>query len=223
MNVRMSNVPSPLQLIGCFLTALICGCGVADSTGRTTAERALDNPNTGDATEEPATGEDAGLEPMDEDSCDTDPLDQVPEDDLLEGTPNAEHLATLTLAHLSVGGQVFLVWVADDYAERQRGLMHVTAEEMEPPPDPCVADRRGMLFVFEHDTTIGFWMRNTIIPLDVAYIRTDGTIDSMRTMAPLVESGYPPDGPYRYALEVNAGTLAELGVQPGDRVELPEL
>jgi len=223
MNVRMSGLSSPLQLISCFLLALICGCGAAHSTGRTTAERTLDNRNTGDTADQPAAGGDAGLEPMDEDSCDADPLDQVPEDDLLEGTPHAEYLATLTLAHLSVGGQVFLVWVADDFVERQRGLMHVTAEEMEPPPEPSPADRRGMLFVFGHDTTVGFWMRNTIIPLDVAYIRADGTIDSIRTMAPWDETSYPPDGPYRFALEVTAGTFAELGVEAGDRVDLPGL
>jgi hypothetical protein len=151
-------------------------------------------------------------------SPDATPLpDEPPDDDLLEGTPNAEYLDTLSLAHVRVGDQVFLVWVADDFRERERGLMYVTAEEMEPLAD---GRRRGMLFVWTQDNDTGFWMRNTIIPLDVAFICEDGFIDSIQTMVPLDESIYPSDNPYRYALEVTAGTFAELGVGPGDLAEL---
>ena len=145
--------------------------------------------------------------------------DEPPDDDLLEGTPNAEYLDTLSLDHVRVGGQMFLVWVADDFRERERGLMYVTAKEMEPLAD---GRRRGMLFVWAQDNYTGFWMRNTIIPLDVAFICEDGFIDSIQTMVPLDESIYPPDNAYRYALEVTAGTFAELGVGPGDVIELPE-
>ncbi len=143
---------------------------------------------------------------------------RTPEDDLLDDSPNAEHLGSLTLTQVLVGEEEFLAWVADEFAERQRGLMFVTEEELLPTPD---GRRRGMLFVFPGETLTGFWMRDTITALDVAYIRTDGTIDSIRTMTPLDETSYPPDGPYRYALEVPAGTFAVLGVQPGDPVGLP--
>ena len=143
---------------------------------------------------------------------------EVPEDDLLDDTPNAEYLGTLTLDHVVVGDQLFLVWVADGFLERQRGLMYVTSEELEPLLD---GRRRGMLFIWKWDNQTGFWMRNTITPLDVAFIREDGSIVTIHTMAPLDETIYPPDSPYRYALEVAAGTFDELGVGPGDLVELP--
>ncbi len=144
--------------------------------------------------------------------------DEAPTDDQLEGTPNAEHLGSLTLAHVRVGGQVFLVWVADHFLEREQGLMYVTAEELAPLPD---GRRRGMLFTWTGDNYTGFWMKNTITPLDVAYINERGVINTIHTMTPLDESIYPPNDPYRYALEATAGTFTELEVEVGDTVELP--
>jgi uncharacterized membrane protein (UPF0127 family) len=143
---------------------------------------------------------------------------EPPEDDLLEGTPNAEYLDTLTLDHVRVGGQVFLVWVVDDSTERERGLMFVTEEELEPLPD---GRGRGMLFIWRTDNNTSFWMKNTITALDVAFIEEDGVINTLHTMTPLDLSIYPPNAPYRYALEVVAGTFADLGVEVGDTVELP--
>jgi len=122
---------------------------------------------------------------------------------------------------LVVGGQKFQVWVADSSEERQRGLMHVTAEEMAALPD---GTERGMWFIFpnEMSTRHGFWMRNTIIPLDIAFVRADGKIVTIHTMAPLDERNYYPKAPYRYALEVNANVFSRLGVREGDRVEIPK-
>ena len=231
---------------------LVCGCPSAprvNSSTTTDAPAAEDDQTTTNGQQEGAGGDSAadadsngtggtdghdadtsGLDDGDDVSPDTSDdtsepeaedtiLGETPEDDLLDGTANAEHLDTLTLAHVRVGGQVFLVWIADHYLERERGLMYVTEEEMAPLED---GRRRGMLFVYGWETDVGYWMRNTIIPLDIAYIRADGVIDSIRTMEPLDETGYPPDGPYQFALEVNAGTFAELGVQAGDVVELPD-
>ncbi len=122
---------------------------------------------------------------------------------------------------LAVGGQRFRVWVADTNEERQRGLMYVTAEEMAPLPD---GTERGMWFIFPQDmsTRHGFWMRNTIIPLDIAFVRADGRIVTIHTMAPLDERSYYPKAPYRYALEVNANVFSRLGVREGDRVDIPK-
>ena len=61
-------------------------------------------------------------------------------------------------------------------------MMFITEEQMAPLPD---GTERGMLFVFDHSVRDSFWMKNTVIPLDVAYIATDGTVITTYTMAPL--------------------------------------
>jgi uncharacterized protein len=79
-----------------------------------------------------------------------------------------------------------------------------------------------MLFVFDFEQPLSFWMKNTIIPLDIAYIRTDGTIVKTYTMAPLETRTYPSIERARYALEVQAGLLDELGIQAGHTAEIPD-
>ena len=118
-----------------------------------------------------------------------------------------------------IGDTPFQVWIARTSDETARGLMFVTKEEMVPLDD---GTERGMLFLFNYDRSTGFWMRNTIIPLDVAFIRSDGTIVNTHTMAPYDERNYPPNEPYRYALEVNANVFSRLGIGRGDHVEIPE-
>jgi hypothetical protein len=117
-------------------------------------------------------------------------------------------------------GHEFDAWIADDDTERRRGLMFVTTDEMTPLPNGI---ERGMLFVFprEQGADAGFWMKNTGIPLDIAFIRSDGEIVRIHTMAPYDERSYLPGAPYRYALEVNAGTFNRLGLARGDTVEVP--
>jgi len=106
------------------------------------------------------------------------------------------------------------VHLADTPALRARGLMGVT--------DLGGAD--GMLFVFDDDTVGGFWMKNTVLPLSLAYLDTDGAIVSTVDMAPCPAGadcpGYPPAGPYRRALEVPQGALASFGLVDGARLEL---
>jgi uncharacterized membrane protein (UPF0127 family) len=96
--------------------------------------------------------------------------------------------------------------------ERSRGLMF----RQELPED------RGMLFVYEEDTNAGFWMKDTSIPLSIAFIAADGKILDIQDMEPLSLELHSPPGPYRYALEVNQGWFREHGLAPGDRMELPE-
>jgi uncharacterized membrane protein (UPF0127 family) len=135
-------------------------------------------------------------------------------------SPNEPNrLDTLPSDTVRINGHSFKVWVADDSEEQTRGLMFVTAEEMAPLED---GTERGMWFLFSTDRSTGFWMRNTIIPLDIAFISSEGVIVTIHTMAPLDESIYRPSGPYRYALEVNANVFARDGIKKGDRVEIPE-
>lgn len=80
-------------------------------------------------------------------------------------------------------------------------------------------ENRGMLFVYERDAKKSFWMKNTTIPLSIAYIAADGTIREIYDMEPLstrtVDSRYS----VRYALEVNQGAFERHGIKAGDKVE----
>ena len=130
-------------------------------------------------------------------------------------------LDKMGMVRFSIKGQPFELWVADNAQERARGLMFVTAEQMAPLPDGTM---RGMLFVFDYEQHLWFWMKNTIIPLDVAYLDSDGIVVATHTMAPLDDrTGQNPSGsPARYAIEVNAKVFSDLGVSVGDRIEIPD-
>jgi hypothetical protein len=78
-----------------------------------------------------------------------------------------------------------------------------------------------MLFVFPEEEPRSFWMRNTSIPLSIAYIDADGAVVGIHRMTPYSEEPVPSRAPAKYALEVNQGEFAANGVQAGDRVELP--
>lgn len=124
------------------------------------------------------------------------------------------NLSAMRVVPVTISGRTtYQVYVADQPETREIGLMNVTESEL--PAD------RGMIFVFEHDQYLSFWMRNTIIPLDIAYIRSDGTIVKTYTMSPLDESGYPANEPARFALEVRAGQFSQWGVVAGDHVVIP--
>ncbi len=127
-------------------------------------------------------------------------------------------LASMATAAIEIVGRTtYTAYVADSDQDNGRatmlGLMNITESEL--PED------HGMIFVFPDDQHRSFWMRNTIIPLDIAYIRSDGTIVSIYTMEPLREIGYPSIEPARFALEVRAGQFAKWGIVAGDRVTIP--
>ena len=130
-------------------------------------------------------------------------------------------LDKLGTVDMTVKSSRLRLWIADDFSEQLSGLMFVTAEQM---ADLSDGTRRGMIFIFRRDQQNSFWMKNTIIPLDIAYVQADGTVDSLHTMAPLdTRSGqYPPLKPYRFAIEVNAGTWSKLDLKRGDRLDIPE-
>lgn len=104
------------------------------------------------------------------------------------------------------------VEVARSAAERSRGL---SLRDNLP-------ENRGMLFVFSGDTTAGFWMRDTSIPLSIAFIAAGGIILDVQKMEPLSTELHRPPEPYRYALEVNRGWFGRHGFGTGDRVEVPD-
>jgi uncharacterized membrane protein (UPF0127 family) len=124
---------------------------------------------------------------------------------------NGNPLEALTVV-TSTGEHRFMVEIADDDAERQRGLM-------ERPP---LADDRGMLFQFPDVAERGFWMHNTPSPLDIIYIDPRGRIVSIaRNATPNSDDVIPSNGPASGVLEIRGGRAAEIGAEPGDLVRHP--
>ena len=120
--------------------------------------------------------------------------------------------AAVALTNDAGGRAELTVELATTSAARGRGLMG-RAE---------LAEDRGMLFVFPADTEAGFWMKDTSIPLSIAFIAADGTILDVQDMEPFSTELHSPGGLYRYALEVNQGWFGRNGFGAGDRVEVPE-
>ncbi|MDR2481544.1 MAG: DUF192 domain-containing protein [Spirochaetaceae bacterium] len=85
-----------------------------------------------------------------------------------------------------------------------------------------LADGSGMLFVFDDDSTLSFWMKNTLIPLSIAYINKDGVIMEIHDMKPKDLSPVQSRRPLRYALEVPLGWFDKSGVAQGDILNVLE-
>ncbi|MAW87632.1 MAG: hypothetical protein CMJ42_14005 [Phyllobacteriaceae bacterium] len=105
----------------------------------------------------------------------------------------------------------FDIEVADDADERSTGLMFRTE----------MPDDRGMLFIFPADVRGSFWMMNTILPLDIIYVRADGTVDSIVRGEPFSLAPLRSRGMIRYVLEVKAGIAEKTGIRPGVRLNHP--
>jgi hypothetical protein len=113
------------------------------------------------------------------------------------------------------GGKSYLVEVevADDDAKRQRGLMFRRE----------LAEDRGMIFVFDDEAQHAFWMKDTLIPLDMIFIDTDGRVSGIVARAQPLSLEPLQGGPSRYVLEVPGGWAARRGVKTGDRVRIERL
>lgn len=101
-----------------------------------------------------------------------------------------------------------MVELALSPAQRQQGLMHRTE----------LPDGQGMLFVFDRDQILSFWMMNTLVPLSIAYIASDGRIVEIFDMEPLNLNPVSSSRSVRYALEVPQNWFQRAGLAPGDRV-----
>ena len=118
---------------------------------------------------------------------------------------------TLEIAS-KTGVHTFAVEVADNDAERAKGLMYRRE----------LPEGQGMLFDFHREQQVSFWMQNTYIPLDMVFIRGDGRILRIaENTEPLSTRLIPSGGPVRAVLEVIGGTTRKLGIAPGDRVASP--
>ncbi len=110
---------------------------------------------------------------------------------------------------LTIAGQKLTAEVAATNPDRMQGLMH---RRMMP-------ENRGMLFVFTDEANHAMWMKNTFIPLSVAFIDSKGVITNIEDMKPHTEDAHPATRPVRYALEMNLGWFAKRGIKAGAKIE----
>jgi uncharacterized protein len=107
------------------------------------------------------------------------------------------------------GPRVLTVEIAADESTREKGLMWRTQ----------LAPDAGMLFDYHRAQPVAFWMKNTPLPLDMIFIRADGTISTIVTnTTPFSEDNIPSLEPVRAVLEINGGRAGELGLHSGDTV-----
>ena len=114
----------------------------------------------------------------------------------------------LPVTQLSAGMYLIRAEVAADYGSRMTGLMN----------RPSMPANAGMLFIFDEVTTHCMWMKNTLIPLSVAFLDEKGAIINVEDMKPQTEDSHCARRPARYALEMNRGWFAAKGIKPGSRI-----
>lgn len=109
---------------------------------------------------------------------------------------------------LRIGEHSIRAEVADTPETRRRGLMFRNR----------LADSSGMIFIFPREERISMWMKNTLIPLSVAFIDSDGRIVNIEQMQPRSEQAHSSSGPAKFALEMNQGWFRQRGIESGDVV-----
>lgn len=117
----------------------------------------------------------------------------------------------LPTAVFRVGDVPLVAEVADEEAERRMGMMFRRT----------LGPDEAMFFVFERDANLAFWMKNTYVDLDLAYVAADGTITQVETLRALDTGSVYSREPVRYVLEVPAGWLARHGIAVGTKVAIP--
>ena len=130
---------------------------------------------------------------------------------LSQGHAWAKDPKSPALKKILVGKTPLWVEVADTLEKQERGLMFRRS----------LPENEGMLFVYREPIELSFWMRNTLIPLDIAFVGADGIILNIHQAHPLDESVlYRSAGAAKYVIETNRGWFARHGIVPGDRVTL---
>jgi hypothetical protein len=113
---------------------------------------------------------------------------------------------------MQIAGETFHVEVARTRERQARGLMS----------HQSLGEREGMLFVYREDRRLSFWMKNTSIPLSIAFINRQGKIIQIEKLKPFDPTTVRSKISVRYALEILQGTFDRLGVREGDTVVFPE-
>ena len=121
---------------------------------------------------------------------------------------SASAFAELPAVQLATGMHLIRAEVADSMGTRMEGLMHRKS----------MAEGSGMVFVFDENAAHCMWMKNTLIPLSVAFIDESGAIINIADMQPHSEQSHCASRPARYALEMNKGWFAQRGIKAGAKL-----
>jgi uncharacterized protein len=127
--------------------------------------------------------------------------------------PGAKQPGDFPRVKLSIGMYAIDAAVAANDADREQGLMYRT--QLQP--------NEGMLFVFNENAVHCFWMKNTLIPLSIAFMRADGTVTDIDEMQAETTNNHCPTNNGTYALEMSKGWFAAKGIKPGMKIQgLPQ-
>lgn len=157
-------------------------------------------------------------EPIRPPVSETSPKEPTPEPVAQEKGHNPDRLyqlAKLEKGTIKVNGKPVPVWLMNDGGKRQEGMMFLTPQEVRP--------EQGMLFVFpeEQGPDHGFWMSNTILPLDIVYISKDFKVVHAVKGKPYDETSLPATAAFQYVLELREGGAEKLKIKKGSSVEIP--
>lgn len=131
-----------------------------------------------------------------------------------ENAPPSQPQAFETQFNVAVGSVPVAMQIAIETSEQRVGLMHRQS----------IPDGYGMLFLYRQPQTMSFWMKNTLIPLDIAFFSPDGTLREIRRMAPHdLSATTSSSGNIQFALETNQGWLRSNGIKSGDKLDLSAL
>jgi hypothetical protein len=128
-----------------------------------------------------------------------------------QGSPQTGLRQVPLTIHSATGDHLFTVQIAATVDQQEHGLMFYRS----------LGADQGMIFPYDPPQSVSFWMKNTLIPLDMIFIRSDGTIARIATAKPLDETPVPAGEPVAAVLELRGGRAAELGIRAGDRVDWP--
>jgi len=129
-------------------------------------------------------------------------------------TRDADRMSSPLRVKTADGEHILTVELALDRPSQERGLMFRRSMSAD----------HGMLFIYHRERNIAMWMKNTILPLDMLFVRRDGTISKIvADTEPFSERIIPSDGPVYAVLELNAGTARRLAIRVGDRLIHPLL
>jgi len=138
------------------------------------------------------------------------------DDQHLDSINRTYHLQDLQRIHLAINGHKIEAWVMDDEGKRQEGMMWLTAND--------VGDDDGMVFVFPgvQQPSNGFWMKNTILALDITFISKDKKVINTQIGHPYDQTNLQSNAPYEYVLEMKEGATGRLGIKPGTLIPIPD-
>ena len=125
-------------------------------------------------------------------------------------------LKDLETAEVGTPKEKVKVWMMDSIGKRAEGMMFLKDGE--------VKDNEGMLFVFaeERDSANSFWMKNTVLALDICYLTKEGKVINVGAGVPYSEDQVHPSASYWYVLELKKGQAEKFGVKPGVKLTLPK-